>query len=273
MTPMRECVVCNDGNSDENELRRLIEKARRRLLRVHYEAHAGHLGGNLSCLDAMMTLYHSVKSDDDIFLLSKGHSAAALYVTLWSKGLISEETLDTFARDGTALPGHPSGTAIPGMLFPTGSLGHGFSLSCGLAVANKYKKSDKKVFCMCSDGEWQEGSCWESLIFAVCHHLDNLTVIIDQNGLQAFGTTNEVACMEELEPKIASFGANAITVNGHDIGALQAGLGTHVPDKPSFVFLRTVKGRGAYFENEVSSHYLPLTCEQYEEALAWSADK
>jgi transketolase len=219
----------------------------------------------------MMTLHHEFMGDDDVFLLSKGHSAAALYVTLWSKGLIPDETLDTFARDGTTLPGHPSGTAIPGVLFPTGSLGHGFSLSCGLAVAGKYKNSKGRIFCLCSDGEWQEGSCWEALIFAVRHKLDNLTVIIDQNGLQAFGTTEEVAFMAELEPRIASFGANAVTLNGHDLDALRTGFGLRVSGKPSFLLLRTVKGRGTYFENEISSHYLPLTREQYEEALAWSA--
>jgi transketolase len=126
---------------------------------------------------------------------------------------------------------------------------------------------------MCSDGEWQEGSCWESLIFAVRHKLDNLTIIIDQNSLQAFGTTEEVASMRELEPKIASFGANVTAINGHDPDALRTGFGLRVPGKPSFLLLRTIKGRGTYFENEISSHYLPLTREQYEAALAWSAGR
>jgi len=122
---------------------------------------------------------------------------------------------------------------------------------------------------MCSDGEWQEGSCWEALIFAVNRKLDNLTVIIDLNGLQAFGTTNEVASMGDLEEKIASFGANVISVDGHDPDELSKALSARFEGGPAFVMLRTVKGRGTHFENKVDSHYLPLTKEQYEEALAW----
>lgn len=122
---------------------------------------------------------------------------------------------------------------------------------------------------MCSDGEWQEGSCWEALIFAVRRKLDNLTVIIDQNGLQAFGTTGEVASMDDLESKIASFGANVLSVDGHDPDDLSVGLRSRSEGKPSFVLLRTLKGRGTHFENKVDSHYLPLTKEQYEEACAW----
>ena len=250
----------------------MIEKlkdARKRLLRLHYEARAGHFGGNLSCLDAMMTLHHEIMRGEDIFLLSKGHSACALYVTLWSKGLISEEALSAFARDGTSLPGHPSGTAIPGLLFPTGSLGHGLSLSCGLALAGRFKNSARRVYCMCSDGEWQEGSSWEALIFAVRQKLDNLTVLIDLNGLQAFGTTDEVAGMGDLGDKIAAFGAGVVTINGHDLGELRDGLGFRAAGRPAFVLLRTIKGRGSHFENTVDSHYLPLTLEQYEAALGW----
>jgi transketolase len=245
----------------------MLANARKRLLRMYYEAHAGHIGGSLSCLDAVMLLHHLTMKDGDIFLLSKGHSVGALYVALWSKGLLSDENLATFGQDGTAFPGHPSGSAIPGLLFPTGSLGHGLSLSSGLALANKYKKTNKRIYCLCSDGEWQEGSCWEALIFAVHHHLDNLAVLIDLNGLQAFGTTSEVASMPDLGSKILSFGAHVSTVDGHDLGAMRDALSAaSAIGKPSFVLLRTVKGRGAYFENTVDSHYLPLTLEQYEEA-------
>jgi transketolase len=255
----------------DDELWHLIKKARLRLLRLHYEARAGHLGGNMSSIDAIITLYHKIMREDDLFLLSKGHSACALYVALWSAGFLPEEKLVTFALDGTTLPGHPSGTAIPGLSFPTGSLGHGLSLSCGLALAHKYRNSDGRIYCLCSDGEWQEGSCWEALIFAVRQKLNNVTVIIDQNGLQAFGTTSEVASMADLESKIASFGANVTAINGHDPDELSTGLRLRSKDKPSFVFLRTITGRGTCFQNKVDSHYLPLTKEQYEDACAREA--
>ena len=246
----------------------IIENARQRLLKMHYEANAGHLGGNLSCLDAMMLLHHAIMKEEDLFLLSKGHSAGALYVTLWSKGLLSDKDLDSFAKDGSVLPGHPSGKGIPELLFSTGSLGHGPSLAAGLALANRHRRTDRRVYCMCSDGEWQEGSCWEALIFAVHNRLDNLTVLIDLNGLQAFGTTETVASMSDLGSKIAAFGASVSTVDGHDLDAMYNAMRFPAPQKPSFVLLRTAKGKGAYFENRIESHYLPLTEEQYKAACS-----
>ncbi|GHS95554.1 transketolase, N-terminal subunit [Synergistales bacterium] len=247
--------------------------ARRRLLKMYYESNSGHLGGSLSCLEALIVLFHAVMTPRDRFILSKGHAAGALYVALWSVGLISDEKLSAFSLDNTTLPGHPSGSGIPGMLFPTGSLGHGISLASGLALAAKYKSSDYNVFCLCSDGEWQEGSCWEALIFAIHNRLDNLTVLIDQNGLQAFGTIDEVASMSDLELKIAAFGPSVVSVDGHNLEAINAALtpagqesrndNTKIARKPRFILLRTRKGKGTHFENDVSSHYLPLTKEQY----------
>ena len=118
----------------------ILRDTKLRMLKMHFEAQVGHLGSNLSCIDALMTIYHHALNDEDQFILSKGHSAGALYSTLWSLGTISEETLSTFAQDGTSIPGHPSGSNIPGLLFPTGSLGHGLSLSAGLALSKKFKK-------------------------------------------------------------------------------------------------------------------------------------
>jgi len=253
---------------DATGLRNLLEITRQRLLRMHYEARAGHLGGNLSCLDAMMLLHHAVMKEEDLFLLSKGHSAGALYVTLWSKELLSDKDLGSFAKDGSVLAGHPSGKGIPGLLFSTGSLGHGPSLAAGLALANRHRGTNRRVYCMCSDGEWQEGSCWEALIFAVHNRLDNLTILIDINGLQAFGTTEAVASMSDLGSKIAAFGASVSTVDGHDLEAMYDAMYSNVSQKPSFVLLRTTKGKGVYFENQIESHYLPLTEEQYKAACS-----
>jgi transketolase len=243
------------------------KSARLRLLRLYHEARSGHIGGSLSCLDAMLTLYHGAITDGDRFLLSKGHSAGALYVTLWSLGLLSDEALATFTRENTLLPGHPSGKGIPGLLFPTGSLGHGPSLAAGLALALWHKREAGRVYCLCSDGEWQEGSCWEALIFAVRQGLDNLCILVDQNGLQGFGTTFEVAGVSDLAPRFEAFGASVVSVDGHAPGAILHALSEGESGRPHIVVLHTHKGLGLHFENKLESHYLPLTDEQYMEGL------
>lgn len=246
------------------EFPKILLRARKRLLSLHYTAKSGHIGGNLSCLDAMLTLHHRIINPSDRFILSKGHAAGALYVTLWSLGKLADADLETFCKDGTALPSHPSGENIPGLLFPTGSLGHGPSLAAGLALAAVQQKSTRQVYCMCSDGEWQEGACWEALIFSVHHQLDNLTIFVDQNGLQGFGTTTEVASVKDLTPRFESFGASVISVDGHDPEAIIAAVKQKKASLPHIVVLQTRKGRGLHFEGALESHYLPLTKEQYE---------
>ena len=152
-------------------------------------------------------------------------------------------------------------------MFPTGSLGHGPSLSAGLALAAKKQKSGRNVYCLCSDGEWQEGSCWEALIFAVHHKLDNLTILIDQNKLQGFGTTDQVISCGDLQPRLFAFGANVLTCDGHDHEAILCALES-ATNRPKIILLNTVKGRGTLYENKMESHYLPLTLENYEFSLA-----
>jgi transketolase len=238
-----------------------------RLLAMHFHAKAGHVGGNLSCLDALIVLFHNILGDADRFVLSKGHSAGAFYATLWSIGKLTDEDLDTFCKDDSKLPGHPSGTGIPGLMFPTGSLGHGPSLSAGLALAAKKQKSGRRVYCLCSDGEWQEGSCWEALIFAVHHRLDNLTILIDQNKLQGFGTTDEVISCGDLKTRLSAFGATVISCDGHNPeGILQAFESP--ASGPKIILLNTTKGRGTLYENKMESHYLPLTPENFEFSMA-----
>ncbi|WP_157462616.1 1-deoxy-D-xylulose-5-phosphate synthase N-terminal domain-containing protein [Curvibacter gracilis] len=237
-----------------------------RLLQLHHEANCGHLGGNFSCIEAMMTLHHRVMGSNDRFILSKGHSAGALYATLWSLGRLSDEDLKTFIRDNSLLPGHPSGSGIPGLMFSTGSLGHGPSLAAGLALALRHKKLGHRVFCLCSDGEWQEGSCWEALNFAIHQRLENLTILIDQNGLQGFGRTQDIISCENLLPRITAFGADAQKVNGHDPAAIERAIRSPSMDIPRVLILETVKGRGLHFENQLESHYLPLSEANYIEA-------
>ena len=172
--------------------------ARKRLLRMHFESSVGHIGGNLSSLDAMLVVFHEFLRPQDRFILSKGHSAGALYTALWSIGRLHDEDLKSFHQDDTLLAGHPPAAGIADILFATGSLGHGLSLAAGTALGLRLKGSDGRVVCLTSDGEWQEGSTWEALIFIAHHRLTNLTVLVDHNDLQGFGSTAEVASMSPL---------------------------------------------------------------------------
>lgn len=234
---------------------------------MHFEAGVGHIGGNLSALDATLVVLHEYVAAGDTFVLSKGHSAGALYLALWSLGRLTDDDLKLFHRDGTLLAGHPPAAGIPEIRFATGSLGHGLSLAAGTALGLKLKRAEGHVYCMTSDGEWQEGSTWEALIFALHHRLANLTVLIDQNDLQGFGTTHEVASMAELTSRIAGFGAEVRVIDGHDPAVLRATL-ARPHDGPRVIALRTVKGRGVSFmEHRMEWHYLPLTAEQYQLAL------
>ncbi len=241
--------------------------ARLRLLQMHYESCVGHIGGNLSCLDVLLELFHERMCSGDQFVLSKGHAAGALYITLWSKGLISEAHLSTFHRDGTLLSGHPPASGVPGVTFATGSLGHGLSLAAGLALSSRWLGSPETVYCLTSDGEWNEGSMWEALIFATHQDLNNLVVIMDQNGLQGFGSTQDVADLSPLAEKFRSFGLTVLEVDGHADNILPAP--NEIPDHrgPLIVLAKTVKGKGVSFmENRMEWHYLPLKSEQYAQA-------
>lgn len=242
-------------------------KARKRLLRLHYESGIGHIGGNLSCLDVLLCLHHKLMGQDDQSVLSKGHAAGALYVALWSVGLLSESDLATFYKDGTRLAGHPPPDGVPRVQFATGSLGHGLSLGCGLALAKKLRRVPGRIFCVLSDGEWNEGSTWEALIFAVHHHLDNLAVIVDCNGMQGFGSVREVSGIEPLEDRVRGFGAAMRTADGHSWQELCTALAP-VEHKPVVVLAKTVKGNGVSFmEHKFEWHYLPMNEKHYQQAV------
>jgi transketolase len=245
----------------------LASQARARLLKMHYESKVGHIGGNLSALDAMLHLHTQVMMSDDVFVLSKGHSAGALYITLWATGQITEQELSSFHKDGTRLAGHPVARAFPGIAFATGSLGHGLGLAAGVALAKRLRQEPGTVFCLLSDGECQEGSIWESLIFAHHQNLANLVVLVDMNGLQGFGSTQEVASMDELAPRIRAFGLEVVEIDGHSSDALDAALAER-GNAPLAIVMRTVKGKGVSFmEGRMEWHYLPMNDMQYAQAI------
>jgi transketolase len=244
-----------------------FSRARRRLLQMHFESGVGHIGGNLSALDAMLIVFHEYLTVEDQFVLSKGHSAGALYIALWSAGRLQEQDLKLFHKDNTLLAGHPPAKGISEIPFATGSLGHGFSLAAGTALGFKLKNNDAHVVCFTSDGEWQEGSTWEALIFACHHKLNNLTVLVDHNNLQGFGSTADVASMSPLWDRLKGFELDLQVIDGHDPIAIRAALLSD-QKRLRIIVLRTVKGRGVSFmENRMDSHYLPLTEPQFHLAL------
>ena len=245
----------------------LRSRARLRLLRMHYESGVGHLGGNLSCLDLMLVLHHEILRAPDQFVLSKGHAAGAYYITLWSQGRLSDEELRQFHRDGTRLSGHPPTAGIEDILFATGSLGHGLPLAAGLALAKRLKGEPGRVYCLTSDGEWNEGSCWEALIFARHHKLHNLSILVDLNGLQGLGMTREVADLEPLAEKFIAFHVPTREIDGHDGRAICRALTPDVPQLEVIV-AQTHKGCGVSFmEDKMEWHYLPLTEPLYLQAV------
>lgn len=247
-----------------DDLRRL---ARLRLLAMHYESRVGHIGGNLSCLDVLLTLHHDILGPSDRFVLSKGHAAGAYYVTLWTLGRLTEDDLRRFHRDDTLLSGHPPASGIDDILFGTGSLGHGLSLAAGLALAKRLKGEPGRVYCLTSDGEWNEGSTWEALIFARHQKLANLTAIVDLNGLQGFGTTREVADLEPLAEKFEAFGVPTREIDGHSLEAIADALRADRPGLQAVV-ARTRKGSGiSFMEDRMEWHYLPLSESQYRQAV------
>ncbi len=247
---------------------RQFSDARKRLLQMHFDSGVGHIGGNLSALDALLIVFHEYLCGEDKFVLSKGHSAGALYTTLWSVGRLQEQDLKLFHRDHTLLAGHPPVKGIADILFGTGSLGHGLSLAAGTALAFRLKGIDARVVCLTSDGEWQEGSTWEALIFASHHRLTNLTVLVDHNNLQGFGSTAATASMSPLWDRLQGFEVDMQVVDGHDPDAIRDAL-VRENQRLRIIVLRTIKGHGVSFmENKMEWHYLPLSADQLRQAIA-----
>lgn len=245
----------------------LGRRARLRLLRMHYESGVGHIGGNLSCLDLLLVIHHEILQPSDRFVLSKGHAAGAYYITLWTLGRLREDDLRQFHKDDTRLSGHPPTSGIEEIEFATGSLGHGLGLAAGLALAKRLKGEPGRVYCLMSDGEWNEGACWEALIFARHHRLENLTVVVDLNGLQGFGTTREVANLDPMAEKFQAFDVPTLEIDGHDHEAISDALRRHRMG-PDVIVARTCKGCGVSFmEHRMEWHYLPLTETQYLQAV------
>lgn len=236
-----------------------------RLLKLHKDTGAVHAGGSISVLPVMYLLFSGLFHDDrDMLVFSKGHTVFALYCVLTQRGYISEEELTHCCEDGSRLGAHPPKDLVPFAPFATGSLGHGASLSAGLALGKKLMRQDGRVFCICGDGEFQEGSCWEAVIFAVKHKLDNMTLIIDCNGWQGFGSVNDIVEYElaGLKARLSAFGADVRACDVHDWDNLYSCMNLTNEGKLSVVLVNSVKGEGlGIYENTLASHYIKISDE------------
>ena len=256
----------------------LATEIRRNSLRMDYQAKASHIGGALSMVDILSVLYSSILNYDssipdwelrDRFILSKGHSCVSFYSTLALCGFFPLEELDEYGKDGSRLLSHTT-HYVPGVELSAGSLGHGLPVGCGIALAAKRKKVSYRTYVLVGDGEMDEGSNWEALLFAAHFGLDNLCLIIDYNKIQSLGATNDVLKLEPLKTKLEAFNLNVIQIDGHDHQALFNAFKSieSLKGKPSVIIADTIKGKGVSFmENQLLWHYKSPNEEQYNQAI------
>jgi transketolase len=239
-------------------------------------SNGSHIGGGFSAMEILATLYsiiniHPNKPLDenrDRVIFSKGHGVLAYYTALEKIGFLSEQELNLFDKNGSSLHGHPKRNIERGIEFSSGSLGLGMSFAVGVALACKKKGLQNRIFAIIGDGECDEGIIWESLMSAANFNLSNLTVIIDWNGYQLDGATEEVMNLYELDKKIKAFGFDVQVVNGHDCKALTEAL-EYNSDKPKALLAKTVKGNGiSFLVNNRNAHHCVITQKQYEQAWA-----
>lgn len=266
--------------TEKRALQRFARRLRIDALNEVHDARSGHIGGSLSICDTLAYLYQKVLRVDparprdpgrDRLVLSKGHASPALYAVLAEMGFFPREELKNFRRIGCMLQGHPDMKKVPGVDMTSGSLGQGVSAAVGMAVAGKITAADYRVFAILGDGELQEGQVWEAAMLAAHRGLDNLTVIVDNNGLQIDGPVDKVNSPYPITDKFAAFGWDVTTADAHDFDSLEAAFrhAAAVKGKPCVIVQKSVKGKGVSFmEDQASWHGTPPSDEQYAAALA-----
>ena len=262
------------------ELKSISKLIRKDIVSMLTESASGHPGGSLSAADIVTTLFFKEMNIDpnnpknpnrDRFVLSKGHAAPVLYSALARKGFFPVEELSTLRKFGSRLQGHPSMKCLPGIDMSTGSLGQGFSVACGMAMAAKLDNAPWNVYALLGDGEVQEGIIWEAAMSAAHYKLDNMIAFLDYNGLQIDGEVESVMNINPIEDKFKTFGWNVITIDGHDFDQIFAALdmAKDTVDKPTMIIAKTIKGKGVSFmENQASWHGSAPSEEQLEQALS-----
>ena len=248
------------------ELKVIAAKARLGAVIGTFHAKSGHPGGSMSAADIFTYLYFNEMNvdpsnpdnpDRDRFVLSKGHCCPSMYAVMAMKGYFEWDELLSLRHIGAMLQGHPDMKSTPGVDMSSGSLGQGISAACGMALAAKLDNKDYRVYTVLGDGECEEGEVWEAAMFASHNKLDNLVVIVDQNGLQIDGTVEEVGGIEPLDKKFEAFGFEVAKIDGHNFEEIKAALdkARTVKDKPFVILAKTVKGKGVSFmENQVGWH-------------------
>lgn len=265
---------------DKLQLQKTANELRKHIVSSLHAAKCGHPGGSLSAADIMTYLYFQEmnidpknpgKEDRDRFVLSKGHIAPALYGALALRGYFPEEELLKLRKTGAMLQGHPDMKGTPGVDMSAGSLGQGISVAVGMALSGKMSDADYRVYTLLGDGEIQEGQVWEAAMFAGHRKLDNLVVIVDNNGLQIDGSVDDVCSPYPIADKFKAFNFHVITIDGHDFDAIDAAFNEARETKgmPTAIIAKTVKGKGVSFmENKASWHGAAPNDEQYAIAMA-----
>ena len=233
----------------------IIRNIRVNILKKTYQANSSHIGSCYSIVEILYALYFLKLKKKDTFILSKGHAALALYCTLFEKKILSKASLDSYGKNNTTLMAHAS-HKVKSVEFSTGSLGHGLPYATGKALGEKINKSKNKIYVLISDGELNEGTTWESLLFASFHRLDNLFIIIDYNKIQSLDFVKNVLKIEPLRQKLTSFNCNVFNIDGHNINQIVKSLKPKNNNKPNIIIANTIKGKGVKFmENTVLWHY------------------
>jgi len=262
-------------------LETMAQKLRKTILTMIHQAASGHPGGSLSAADIVAVLYFEELRinpqqpqwpDRDRFVLSKGHVCPVLYSALALRGYFPMDVIYTLRKEGSMLQGHPDMKRCPGIDISTGSLGQGLSVAVGMAIAGKRDKKDYRVYCLIGDGESQEGQIWEAVMSAVKYQLDNLIIIVDNNGLQNDDTCDVVMPLGDLEAKFAAFGCSVQTIDGHSIPQIRAAFSAirkaENSSKPHCIIAKTVKGKGVSFmENVVAWHGSAPNQQQFDLAI------
>ncbi|MDB2050450.1 transketolase [Clostridium perfringens] len=265
---------------DHKGLNEITNVIRKDIVSMICKSKSGHPGGSLSAVEILTALYFDQMNidptnpkmeDRDRFVLSKGHAAPALYATLAERGYFEKEELNHLRKLGSMLQGHPDMKKVPGVEMSTGSLGQGFSVACGMAMAAKLDNAPWNVYALLGDGEVQQGIIWEAAMSAAHYKLDNMIAFLDYNGLQIDGEVESVMSINPIEDKFRTFGWNVITIDGHDFDQIFAALdmAKDTVDKPTMIIAKTVKGKGVSFmENQASWHGSAPSEEQLEQALS-----
>ena len=265
--------------AETEKIKEFAKAIRRMAVQLAYNTHSSHIGGALSQADILAVLYSGVlncnpdKMNDptrDRFIESKGHNCASYYAALALKGFMDyDELMTDYCKDGSYYFEHVS-HKLPGVEFSTGSLGHGLPVACGLAMGSKRSGQTFNVYCIIGDGEINEGSNWESIMFAAHHKLDNLCVILDKNKMQAMGDTVDILCLDPMADKIRAFQWNVCNIDGNDIQQLLDAFENfkNCKDKPTFIVANTVKGKGvSYMEHNLKFHYSAPNDEEFKIAM------